>query len=375
MDTEKKIPKIVKRNLDIEHIMHASCQYGLHGYGQENYKKIFSALITTDVHGCGEQFASAIEYLNYYEAIDCGICLGDIQPGNYAQENEWFVNCVQQSQKPFLSVLGNHDLGNSTSATISATQKMAFERFILPVADKIGVKGLDKPYYLRKFDAYKIAVLVLNTYEAPEDLNEDGDFILHRGYEAFSKAQVDFIVKALAEVPTDYHLIVAMHSFPYKVELTDSVWTQLGAKVAGANGNNYEGDLLPDILNAWINGEEFQAEYLPKKEGVLPTLSVSCDFTARGKGEFVGYFIGHHHRDMLGSCQKYPGQKIVYFASTAMDTWQNANCDLARAENTKAEDLLTVVSVHTEKKEVRLVRVGSNITNTLVDRTFIAIPY
>ena len=92
---------IVERNRDVEHIMHASCQYGWHAGGKENAHKLFAMLVTTDVHGCGKQFDSAIEYLNYYEALDCGICLGDMQPGDFAQENTWYVEGVKKSQKPF----------------------------------------------------------------------------------------------------------------------------------------------------------------------------------------------------------------------------------------------------------------------------------
>ena len=62
---ERSATEILERNRDVEHIMLASCQYGLHGLGRENFQKQFAMLVTTDVHGCGKQFQSAIEYLNY----------------------------------------------------------------------------------------------------------------------------------------------------------------------------------------------------------------------------------------------------------------------------------------------------------------------
>ena len=55
--------------------------------------------------------------------------------------------------------------------------------------------------------------------------------------------------------------------------------------------------------------------------------------------------------------------------------WQNYDSDLPRYPGTKAEDCLTTLSVDPINRNICLVRVGSNITNTMVDRTFIAIPY
>lgn len=371
----KRVSNIIERNRDVEHIMHASCQYGWHVNGQENLNKLFAALIMTDVHGCGKQFDSAIEYLNYYDALDCAICLGDVQPSNFAEQNTWYVEGVKKCKKNFLTVLGNHDLGNSTKSEISATQQMAFEKFFQPTLDKIGVGKIDKPYYLRLFEKYKIAVLVLNLYDMPNEKDSKGNYVLHRGYEAFSQEQVDFIVSALNSVPNDYHLLIAMHNFPYEANAVLCDWSQMTGKITGSESNYYEGDMLPDLVNAWIDGKKLKAEYVPRTEGFLPVLTIDCDFSARGKGNFAGYLIGHYHMDAVAKSAKYNNQNIIYFPSTAMDTWQNYNCDLARAEGTKAEDLLTVVSVHTEKREIRLVRIGSNFTMNMKERTYYILKY
>ena len=75
-DYETTRPLIVERNKDVEHILYASCQYGSHGFGQQNRIKLFAMLATTDIHTSSRQLQSAVDYLNYYEPIDCGICLG-----------------------------------------------------------------------------------------------------------------------------------------------------------------------------------------------------------------------------------------------------------------------------------------------------------
>ena len=59
----------------------------------------------------------------------------------------------------------------------------------------------------------------------------------------------------------------------------------------------------------------------------------------------------------------------------ANDYWQNENSDLPRTKGTKSEDAITVVSFDTTAKKVNLVRVGSNITTNMVNRTMISLPY
>ena len=151
---------IIEKNYDVEHIMLASCRYGHHGYGKKNYRKLFSMLVTTDVHECNERLCEAVEYFNAYEALDCGICLGDMQARNFIEtDGMWYTDEIKKAQKPFLTVLGNHDLGNSTAFNISATPKMAFEKFVLPTKAQIGIENLDEPYYVRLFPKYCVAVL------------------------------------------------------------------------------------------------------------------------------------------------------------------------------------------------------------------------
>ena len=373
---QDNLPEIVVRNKDVEHVMLASSQYGLHGYGKPNIYKIFSMLVATDVHECKERLNAAIDYLNYYDAIDCGICLGDMQARNYIEtDGTWYTKPVLRANKEFYTVLGNHDNGNSADIRISATPQMAFEKFVLPTAEKIGIDGLDKPYYLKLFEKYKIALIVLDNYDAPDVLNEKGDYAICRSKEVYSQAQVDWFVSTLNSIPKGYHLLVAAHNHPYEMIVERGDWTHvpLGCDEDNPYGNN---NMLADVLDAWIRGDSLKQKYTPiKNTDVMPTLTVDCDFSARGTGAFVCYLIGHHHQDAIAANAKYPNQKIVSFASTADDLWQNCGCDLPRTAGTKAEDLLTVVSVHTEKRQIRLVRIGSNFTLNMTERIYKVIEY
>ena len=372
------IPKIVEFNRDIEHIMHASCRWGFHGHGIENKAKTFAMLVGADFHGCGARFDAMIDYLNYYDALDCGIQMGDLMPSNFTEDDSWYSKGVKKSKKPFFGVLGNHDVGNNKNPSVCGTQEMAFERFFAPFAKQMGVEDLQKTYYVRYFDRYKIALIVLDTQETPLDKDENGNYIIGRGTQAYSQEQMQWLTKTLESVPAEYHVIIAMHNFLHDRETVACNFSQLDVPYDMGDMPSAYGhcEVLTDIVNAWKNGEALKGLYKASyQEEYFPPIQIDCDFSSRGKGEFVGYFVGHNHRDYYAVSKKYPDQSIVAFISAADDLWQNYGCDLARAKDTKAHDALTVVSVDTNLKEVRLVRVGSNITMDLVDRTYFTFKY
>ena len=362
---------IVERNKDIEHIMLASCRYGVHYLGEWNQDKLFSMLVTTDLHRCGAQLSSALQYLHHYDALDCGICLGDIQGANHNEQyGTWYTDIVQTSKKPFFTVVGNHDVWRAPNETAPITQKMAVEKYIRPVAVQIGIEDLQTPYYVKTFDEYKIALVVLCYYDAPND-DENAQLL-----ELFSQKQIDWLVQTLQAIPKEYHLLIAMHDFSYKTRVILDDWTQpdWSYDKRPFTAEDSERNLLTDIVQAWIEGGVLRKTYSEQTEGVS-NVTVDCDFSTRGKGDFICYLLGHMHKDILAVCDKYPNQRLVYCPSSAYDAWQNKFSDLPRTAGTKSEDCLTVFSVDTQKRKIRLVRVGSNITVDMTERTYKVLDY
>ena len=374
------VPKIVERNKDVEHIMHASCNWGLFAQAKRK-NKLFAMLVTTDVHECTRQLSSAIEYLNYYDAIDCGVCLGDIQQSNYIKtDGTWYVNEVLKSKKPFLSVLGNHDVGNSSDAAISGTCEMAFDKFIRPTAPVTGIENLDKSYFVKYFDEYKIAFIGLDNYRTPTDKDENGNYIIKRGVEGTSQEQIDWLIETLGNIPEGYHVIIGMHSFPYTATKIKCAFTQEYPPCFNSlpQGRTIYGDdnIFTDIVDAWVNGDKLDRAYEPVQyKELCPTLTVKCDFSARGKGDFVAYVSGHMHNDIVFRSAKYEYQKGIVFAATATDNWQNYGSDLPRETDTKSEDAITVMSVNTDRRQIKLVRIGSDMTMEMTERKCMLIDY
>ncbi len=367
---------VTKRNRDVEHIVNAAAGIGVYGRG-EKYPSRFAMLVTTDVHRCVKQMQNAVDYLNDMDALTCGICLGDIQGGNYTEnDGSWYHLAVNSSKKPFYTAIGNHDGGNSVKKELSGTKAEVLEKFIRTTRTKIGIPNIDKTYYSVNFDDHKLTLIVLDNYMAPEDRDENGDFKYGRGWEALNQEEVDWLIATLAAVPADYQVMIARHGYPDTCETVPCAWSESGRRIITELSPYGKSELVPDIVNAWVKGEALSKAYAPLEEyAAFPTLTADADFTARGEGVFVAYLTGHMHHDIIAHSAVYPDQQIISFASTANDDWQNYGCDLPRERGTKAEDCLTVVALDSAHRKLHLVRVGSNFTMDLTDRTYMTMKY
>ena len=371
---------IVDFNKEVLPAVYASSKYGIHGTGKENFRKKYSLLVTTDIHKSDLRLVSAIEYLNATPSLDAGCCLGDIQGGDFSEnDGTWYVNRVNCSNKPFYTVIGNHDCGNSTIASKCGTDAEVVAKFITPTEEKIGVTGITTPYYSFRSDEHKLYFIVLYNFDGPETLDDSGNYAFLRGGECFKQTQIDWFVSQLNTIPSDYSLVILMHSFTYSNTPYECKFTQANRVLNGngTNAFNVEDNIIPSIVDAWKRGASLSKTVNPISEyvGVVDALTISANFTSRGAGKFICYLVGHSHTDVVVYSANYPNQMAIGFCATALDNWQNGDCDLPRVAGTKTEDAITVVSFDTSNKNVNLVRIGSNITENMVRRDFESIHY
>ena len=370
---------IVSRNRDVELIVNAAARMEklTPSWMGKQMPKRFALLVTTDIHARWKQLQNAVEYLNAMDALDAGICLGDMQC-NYFTDNDgsWYTMCLEQSKKPFYTTIGNHDCGLNCKKEYTGTKEQIFDKFIRKNRAYMNLPTLEKTYYSVNFDAYKITLLVLDNYMASEARDENGDFIISRSQNCFDQEEIDWLIKTLAEVPQDYHVVIAQHSYMGEAEKVACIWSHEDREIETEYGCYGACELLPDVINAWVKGTNLQKTYEPvENEDLLSALYVNADFTARGKGIFIAYLIGHYHMDTISKSKVYPDQNIIFFDATVLDRNQNFWSDLPRVAGTKSEDCITVMAVDTEKQRIHLVRIGSNYTVNCVERKVISIPY
>lgn len=377
-------PDIATLNKDIESKVNAAANW-LPVYGYDSFsphmQKYFAIHMMADIHGDATRFSRYCKYLEDMPAIDAGICLGDMQSSNFYDDIDWYINSVNALTKPYLTVIGNHDAGNTNSTSTSGTTEGCFTKFIQPTLDRIGLTNLDKTYYCRYFDDYKIAIIVLNVHDLPN--NSSGNtYTVSRKVMALSQTQVNWLLSTLNNIPVDYHVMLCYHYTDAYAQYVDSNFTfkRFASGHMGLDSTMvaYQ-SLIGDIVDAWKNRKAINETYTPSSIApTLPTLSVSYDFSARTASHFIGHFCGHAHGDSICRFEKYTDQLVFYWAwGFYKDDYTSSPIynDTPRLKGTRSEDLTTLVCVDTARSAVNIVRIGANATIDMVDRTMTRIKY
>ena len=369
---------ILAWNEDILETVYASCRYGLNSGGTENAQKALSLLVTTDVHGYWDRLNEAVKYLNAVPSLDCGCCLGDILYSDFTDDADGYNEAVKSSDKPWFTVIGNHDCGNSYDPNLTGTTKEVVRKLITPNAKKAGQKKLTVPYYYYDWDEYGIRLIVLYNYGSPYDSKEHDALVMSRGTECYDQKQINWLISTLNSTPEGYAVVIMQHGQPEKSLRVDCNFSQPSIVPTGNGTGCYKrASIKGAIVDAWIHGTALSKTYKPegRYSDILPEIRVEADFTARGTGEFICYLTGHEHADIVARLKEYPEQITICFAATAGGDYQNEWSDLPRVAGDRSEDAITVVSFDTYLKRINTVRIGSSKTIYMVDRTMVSIPY
>ncbi len=369
--TEPLENDVINRNLDVLQAVKACVGYGMNSGGVQNAKQTWGMLITTDVHAREQVMQNAIDYFNKYPFLHVGMCLGDMAASDYAQtDGTWYTGRVNQATKPWYTVLGNHDGGNSADGSISTTVGDQFTKWIAPTLETMGMPSLTVPYYAVHNSTYGVSAIFLDCYDVP-DTKSGNDFVVSRATSAYSQDQIDWFIDELNNVPAGNHLLIFQHGYTGASTKETNEWSQVYNVI---NDISSYGELIPDIVNAWVTGGTLSDTYTTNVTG-LSSLTVSADFTSRGTGVFAGFVVGHYHRDLIAHSTKYSYQKIIALCCTADGNWQGGENDTPRVENEKSQDCLTVLSVNKARMTVNLARVGANWTVSMKQRIGYAVSY
>ncbi|MBN1144870.1 MAG: metallophosphoesterase [Bacteroidales bacterium] len=69
----------------------------------------FKFALLSDIHDNYDDLSDAIKRLNKHTDLSFIACCGDITNSGLAQQFEWYVDVINKSQHPFISLIGNHD--------------------------------------------------------------------------------------------------------------------------------------------------------------------------------------------------------------------------------------------------------------------------
>lgn len=352
---------ILYRNKDATDGVYAACRY----HQPNASSKQFCLLIAGDVHADRTRTQNMVEYMNAVDAFDAGIMLGDMSGNEYTDTIAFYLDALETAQKPFLTVLGNHDVvGAASDAELYAKFGDCFQ--YAQLASGEAVSG--KCYYYKDFAAQKIRVIVLMQYDLVGRATDTGDL-------CFGQDQINWFIGVLNNTPSDYGVIIAEHTNPsrhmtYNMDLsvTSDTWRQSNYAPTVMNG-----DPIPDIINAWIDGGTLTQTYSYTFDNPPAPLSVSADFTSRGDGEFITYLGGHWHMDVLGTPTAYTNQPDYHTPAAGLSAATQG--DIPRKIGTRSEDSLSAIAVDRDKKTVKVFHVGAHFTKDAVDRLYFKYAY
>lgn len=373
---------VLSRNSDTEDAVAAACDY----HRTSESVKNFSLLIAGDIHSSVIQMDNIVDYLNANVTIDAGIMLGDIASSNFTHPITYYTNAIARSRKPFLTVIGNHDAGNSNDPATSFTDPNdLYNKFIAPNIQYAQVtEGTEwisgDTYYYKDFTDYNIRLIVLNQHDYPSDMTGT-ELTYTRADSYYSQDQLDWFVNTLDSTPTNYSIIIALHTTPDSmVKDFDSTFTS----PARGTGNLYDhscmtGYPIVHIVNAWINGTAINQTYDYRRSynGTLTgtTATVNTDFSGRGPGKFICYIGGHWHGSYVSHSSSFPDQLEYSVDCASISTGATEDSDTPRERGTRSEDCFCVLSVDTANEKINLVRVGARMTNYMLDRFVTQLDY
>jgi hypothetical protein len=245
--------------------------------------------------------------------------------------------------------IGNHDDGSTRREQV-AKRFLAQDNYLHDAyfreAYRTGellngeTRNKDSLYFFKDYPDKKIRFILIDTNDIPEGvLDDSGSQKYDRwGTHTVRQEQLNWLANvALANVPSDYHVVVMGHT-PLN-EGKEGGWSDTGS-VAVTGYRNL--DLIADVLVAFRDGAKAE---INSTDTEFP-LNITADFTTQGPRNLVGYFCGHTHREAIS---KYKDLSIIEVTCSVF----YAN-DKSRFVETITEDGFDVIQIDTQNRNANI---------------------
>lgn len=331
--------------------------------------------IVSDIHGSKKQIENIVTFCNNYDFIDGIVNLGDTREGAHGWTDpiKFYIDAISKSNKKVYTVIGNHDRGNGDLIADIGTREALINDVLKPCMAYSDVTITDKGYYYKDFDKYKIRMIVLNQYDAPNDTISDTQYKYRATNVYYSQDQINWFINTLNSTDSNYSVLICYHNFVSCV-LDNSEWTDYLSRGKNPSSPCYvDFNIIHDIVDAWISSKSLTKNYPLTVTGTETEIQVNADFTARANGKFIAFFTGHKHRDGIGKMKD--NQTMITFNTASGRTYDYDEQDTIRCVNDKTQDCFTIVGIDTTNKCIKLCRIGADTTIEMKKRSGFTIKY
>jgi len=376
---------IVELNRDIQYIVESSSAYNGVLNTEKTQHRYLTLLHGTDHHADATNFARMQEYAKNFDIIDAVIVTGDV-----VLENGWsstfettYGDHYADAEKPCLFVQGNHDIFMPPSVSsyngFPNTVAGFDARYISPYATFNGITqgNTGSGYWHKDFIDYKIRIIGINEYEMPRIQGDSESQWKYNPWNRYiSQAQANWLVSMLNSIQSGWSVIILMH------QLIDNITQYTNNKFnspQGETSTDYmeaQDHIIQNIVDAFISKSTITKTYtntVGASSSEIPDVTVNADFTS-ANGDFICYIGGHTHWDRIGQSSVATNKQVDVVLTTSGTTKQNYD-DLYRVIGEKSQDCLNVYVFDTDKKKIRIIRVGANCTLNMTWRDIESVSY
>ena len=308
---------------------------------KHNTEQPLTLLWFSDIHRWSTPFKRIIEFKEYLQSLnilDDAIVTGDLVRNSSDEGNTYNNFWYQDGADDILIALGNHDHYNVGSQPHG---KATFEKlntvFFQDIDKWNVVRESNYPFYYKDYPTQRIRLIVtdpgVTDQEAP---------------------QTQWLNNTLEEARLlEYSVIVAGH------------YLRL---------NNYTAIKTVSIYNNnWSNIDSRKVQETTMNYDWSGTDIVNCvtNFINNG-GNFICYLIGHTHSDIIGYPTGHPEQLIINICCASPDRAHETTLgtnDLPRYPNTRTQDAFNILTFDNNRKILKGIRIGANITMQEEPRT------
>lgn len=317
----------------------------------------------SDVHKDVEMLEDVLAYSEKVNA-DMVIFTGDYVRG-VGTEDISDMLAVQNKHKriPYIFCLGNHEQ-NGVSSNVTMRSKFmnnfaSWNNYIFPSTAN------DVNYYHMDFSEFKLRIICMH---------QNAIALNHRfGY---TQAQINWFITLLGNTPEDYGIFVLRHTPEF---LPERIEGKTDFYLTDPKEDLIYGPTLDRIVDAFVSRTTLSGTLMDCNSS-NPQVAVNANFTnVPNSVEFLGFMSGHYHTDLIGYAKNANNHLLELnvpncAAHKNEPYWERYN-DVPRTYNTDVRRLFNVYTVDREKKMIRIVRCGSNLTYDLRERKYMSVSY